>query len=81
MSFWSAVVIIFAIASVTWLRAQRYRAMGRGSVDHASGDTGREAELDREVHELRKRIAVLERIATDEKKHNDLAREIEALRD
>ncbi|KHK92621.1 hypothetical protein [Novosphingobium malaysiense] len=79
MSFWTAVVVLFAIACVTWLRTQKYRALGnkRGDYDH----TAREHELEREVEEMRKRIAVLERIATDEQRGKDLAREIESLRD
>ncbi|MDE8653079.1 hypothetical protein [Novosphingobium album (ex Liu et al. 2023)] len=78
MSFWSAVVLLFLIGSITWLRAQKYRAKGdRIEPAFLSGD----AELEREVQELRKRVAVLERIATDEKKEADLARQIEALRD
>lgn len=82
MSFWTAVVVLFAIGCVTWLRAQKYRALGgkagrRGDYDH----TAREHELEREVEEMRKRIAVLERIATDERRGSDLARQIESLRD
>ncbi|MCT2398856.1 hypothetical protein [Novosphingobium mangrovi (ex Huang et al. 2023)] len=79
MSFWTAVVVIFAIACFTWLRTHKYRALGKhqGNYDH----TAREHELEREVEEMRKRIAVLERIATDEQRGKDLAREIESLRD
>jgi len=83
MSFWTAVVVLFAIGCVTWLKAQRYRALGdkrsreAGDYDH----TDREHELEREVEAMRKRIAVLERIATDERRGKDLAREIDALRD
>ena len=42
---------------------------------------GREHELEDEIAELQRRIAVLERIATDERKSRDIAAEIEALRD
>ncbi|WP_067734444.1 hypothetical protein [Novosphingobium naphthalenivorans] len=79
MSFWTAVVVLFAIACWTWLRTQKYRALSHknGVYDH----TAREHELEREVEEMRKRIAVLERIATDEQRGKDLAREIESLRD
>ncbi|MEW9855400.1 hypothetical protein [Novosphingobium sp. M1R2S20] len=73
MSFGTAVVVIFAIAAITWLRAQKQRGgLGTGP---------REAELEREVEQLRQRIAVLERIALDERGGDSLAREIEALRD
>lgn len=83
MSFWTAVVVLFAIGCGTWLRIQKYRTLGdkfggrRGNYDH----TAREHELERQVEEMRKRIAVLERIATDERRGSDLAREIESLRD
>ena len=77
MSFWTAVVVLFAIASVTWLRSQKYRTMGHDR----SGNPAREEELEQQVEKLRKRIAVLERIAIDERRGDDLAREIESLRD
>jgi hypothetical protein len=76
MSFGTAVVVIFAIAAWAWLRAQKYRGenalTGRGATD---------PELERKVEQLRQRIAVLERIATEERGGDRLAREIEALRD
>lgn len=77
MSFWTAVVVVFAIASITWLRVQKYRALGHDR----TGASGREEELEREVEALRKRISVLERIATDQRRGDELAREIESLRD
>lgn len=81
MSFWNAVVVLFAIACFTWLRAQKQRggklSFGGDGEDHSQ----REHELEAEVESLRKRIAVLERIATDDKRGSDLARQIEALRD
>jgi len=83
MGFWTAVVVLFAIACVTWLKGQRYRALGdrNGNRLDTDGHTAREHELEREVEAMRKRIAVLERIATDEKRGDDLARQIESLRD
>lgn len=82
MSFWTAVVVLFAIGCVTWLKAQRCRALGeRRDGPPAYDHTAREHELEREVEAMRKRIAVLERIATDERHGKDLAREIDALRD
>ncbi|MFC3212838.1 MULTISPECIES: hypothetical protein [Novosphingobium] len=81
MSFWTAVVVLFAIACVTWLKAQRYRALSDKRADGDYDHTAREHELEREVDAMRKRIAVLERIATDEQRGKDLAREIDALRD
>lgn len=76
MSFWTAVVVIFAIASITWLRAQKLRGEKPGF--RLEGQA--ERELEGEIENLRKRIAVLERIATDERREKELAREIESLR-
>ena len=76
MSFGAVVVALFAIAAVAWRRAQKYRGEG-----HLSDPGSREPELEREVMELRKRIAVLERIAIEERGGDRLAREIESLRD
>ena len=95
MSFWTAAVVIVAILSITAARIARYRA---GLGDHRSHRHGhhhglgqalpspREAELAREVEDLRDRIAVLERIATDanssgERRSKAISDEIEALRD
>ena len=44
-------------------------------------DTGREAELEREVQDLRERVKVLERIATDGRETRLLSDEIEKLRE
>lgn len=76
MSFGTVVVVIFAISAIAWLRAQKYRR--GGAIDSASS---REPELEREIDQLRQRIAVLERIAIEERGGDKLAREIEALRD
>lgn len=90
MSFFSTVVALAAIGAFVWLRSLKYQAMGadpRAFLRRGKGMPGidvtsaREKELERQVDELRKRIAVLERIATDERKGSQLAREIEALRD
>lgn len=45
-----------------------------------TGPSPREVELQREVVDLRERVQVLERIATDGRKSRDLADEIESLR-
>ena len=81
MSFWTAVVVIVAIMAFVALRMAKYRALGhRGNAPHPQ--TGpREAELEREVLDLKKRLAVLERIATDDRQSKAIAQEIEALRD
>lgn len=82
MSFWTAAVIIVAIWGVVQMRTAKYQALGREEhnpppyVGHH-----REAELEREVADLKKRLAVLERIATDDRQSKAIAQEIEALRD
>lgn len=85
MSFGSTLVVIVAILAVVWLRNQKLRREGglpdmRG--DAASRFAERDAytgELEREVIELRKRVEVLERIATDDTRR--LSQEIDKLRD
>jgi hypothetical protein len=79
MSFGAVIVAIFAIAAFAWLKAQKYREESSGSMPLVSS---REPEMEREIEHLRQRIAVLERIAIEERGSGDrLAREIEALRD
>lgn len=75
-----AIVLIVAVARV--LRA-RYKAQhgvfeDRHGRDHILANPERER-MQEEIHALKDRIAVLERIATD--KSNRLEQEIEALRD
>ena len=84
--FFNTIVIVVAILAFVWLRSTRNRG---GIADrivnnrdrmHGGIADGRESELEREIVDLHKRIAVLERIATDERKSRDIAAEIEALR-
>jgi hypothetical protein len=88
MSMWSAIVAIVAIVAFANIRIAKYRALGK---DHARfGPKGtetarmsppRETELERELVDLKKRLAVLERIATDDRQSQAIAHEIEALRE
>ena len=80
MSFGTVVVVLFAIGCITAVKLHRQNRMG---ADHGRGAarSAHEAELERELEKLRQRIAVLERIATDEQRGQDLSREIESLRD
>lgn len=94
MSFWSAMVAIVAILAFTASRIARYRAgLGdpprRPSIHGAVAEaiaardampSARENELQREVDDLRQRIAVLERIATEDRHSKAIAEEIEKLR-
>lgn len=75
MDFWTAVVLIVAIGCFTSMRMKRH-------APRQAPDFTQAGELEREVARLRERIAVLERLATDRQRGtDDLAREIEALRD
>lgn len=86
MSFWSAVVAITAIIAFTIMRVTRYGASGErhGRARHGHGGADlpspREEQLAREVEDLRDRIAVLERIATEDRHSRSVATEIESLR-
>jgi hypothetical protein len=78
------IVLVLAIASVVRARYGIVRT-GRGREEVYVGNRQNDAENDRlrgEVHQLKDRIAVLERIVTDGDRNRGLAleREIEALR-
>ena len=88
------VMVVWAIKSIRRNdRGERYfdpRAPWRGRRDWNGQDRNASAQpapvlpdpiLTREGDELRKRIAVLERIATDDRHGRKIAEEIEALRD
>lgn len=60
---------------------RRPRSERRGQVAAAALPSPREQELQREVEDLRERIHVLERIATDGRRPQALADEIERLRE
>jgi len=79
------IVLITAIASVVRARYGIVRT-GRGKEEVFVGNRHNDAENERlrgEVHQLKDRIAVLERIVTDGDRNRGLAleREIDALRD
>ncbi|MCW1381547.1 hypothetical protein OLX02_01800 [Novosphingobium sp. KCTC 2891] len=78
MSFWTAIVVIVAIIAWANIRMTKHRGESRPGQDIESQYT---ASLEREVADLRKRLEVLERIATDDRETKRLAQEIEALRD
>ncbi|MEY4240118.1 MAG: hypothetical protein RL339_2719 [Pseudomonadota bacterium] len=83
MNFWTALVIIVAITAFANIRMAKYRAQGGlpKSAEPARMVTSqRENELLREVEDLRERVRVLERIATDGRGATALANEIESLR-
>ena len=93
MNMWEAIVVIVLVVSFAKvLRARFYADAGLirdrprinkwgDAVPIASGDSGQEAEaLHREIADLRERVKVLERIATDGARPDALAAEIEKLR-
>lgn len=79
MSFWFAIVAIVAIASFSKVMRARYNA--QHLIQAFRPDTGETEALAREVAALNKRIAVLERIITENRSTITLADEIEALRE
>ena len=85
MSFWTAIVLIVAISTLSGVLIERYKAMGRmGDAENEKGRNELRHERDAaqaELTDLRERVRVLERIATDGRKSADLHDEIEKLRD
>ena len=79
MTFWSALVAIIAIIAFASIRIAKIKARDRTKGEDLPPP--REAELEREIIDLKKRLAVLERIATDDRQSKAIAQEIEALRD
>jgi N-acyl-D-aspartate/D-glutamate deacylase len=85
MSFWTAIVIIVAIISVAQVLQARHRARHGITTDIMGNETPIEPPtnpaLEREVAELRERVKVLERIATEDRETKLLSAEIESLRE
>jgi len=87
MSFWTAAVVIVAIACFTAVRIAYYnRRHGFGPPGASQLGGTEDPALRREVEELRERIKVLERITTDTNttaalESRRVSDEIEALRD
>ena len=79
MTFWIAIVAIVAITQGARVMRSRHVAMAR--IEAVRGDNADNAALAREVAALNSRIAVLERIVTENRSSRDLAHEIDALRD
>jgi len=87
MDFWTVVMVLGIVGMTQIARVLRakYNAQHgiitdrKGNVQHLLQPADKE--LQREVETLRERIKVLERIATDGRQTNNLAAEIESLRD
>lgn len=78
MGPFSMVVAIILIVTIGRVLQARYRALGREQSPVQSADAMRAAE---EVRLLKERVAVLERVVTDNHGSLGLDREIERLRD
>ena len=77
-----AVVIIVAIIAFTEVQKAKYRA--RNGIDWMGGEKPIEQNnpaQQREIEELRERVKVLERIATEDTETKRLSAEIESLRE
>jgi hypothetical protein len=84
VTFGTVIVVLAAIFAITFLIRSRHNArLGHWDGEHSQplGNPQREAELRREIEELRERVHVLERIATDGTEAKRLSAEIERLRD
>jgi uncharacterized coiled-coil DUF342 family protein len=85
MSFWTAIVVIVAIIALAEIIKTKHRAR-HGITTDAMGNEKPLAPptnpaLEREVEQLRERVKVLERIATEDRETKLLSAEIESLRD
>ena len=84
MSFWTAIVVIVAIVCVAEVIKARHRAHHGITTDVMGNEKPIEPPvnraLEREVEELRERVKVLERIATEDRETKLLSEEIESLR-
>ena len=89
MSFWTAVVIMLAIIAFTEMVKSKHRhgsGLGDDQSERGQHQTFDRTEERRELDELRERIKVLERIATDNnsldaRETKRISAEIEALRE
>lgn len=80
MSYWSAIVAIVAIIAYVIIRLNRDKHHAT-PLDQTEVDQAYTEALEREVAEMRKRLEVLERIATEDGEARRLSREIDSLRE
>jgi len=85
MNWAFAVVLIVALVCVAEVLKAKYRAKNGIAFDWMGGEKPiappTNPELEREVEELRERVKVLERIATEDRETKRLSAEIESLRE
>lgn len=81
MNPFEMVVLIVAITAIASIFRAKYGVVRRGKgEDFVRPDNGENERLRQELRTLKERVAVLERIATDNDRGITLDREIEALR-
>jgi len=85
MNLWEFILLV-SIAGMIYSAWRSKHLAGLGAYEDHKGeiqriDRGRETELEREVQELRERVKVLERIATEGHETRLLSDEIDKLRD
>jgi fatty acid desaturase len=85
MNLWEFILLI-SVAGMFYSAWRSKHLAHHGAYEDDSGkvrpfETGREAELEREVTELRERVKVLERITVEGRETHLLSDEIEKLRD
>lgn len=76
MSLWTMIFLIVLVGCVTNVLTERYKALGKQQRETGS-TPGNIGDSRREIVELRERIKVLERIATDA--NTSEAREVKAI--
>jgi hypothetical protein len=84
MNLWTAIVIIVAMVCIAEIIKAKHRAQAGITTDMMGNEKHVEREdpaLKREVEELRERVKVLERIATEDRETKLLSAEIENLRE
>ena len=85
MNLWTAIVIIVAIIAVAEVMKAKHRARHGITTDMMGNEKPvappTNPALEREVEELRERVKVLERIATEDRETKLLSAEIESLRE
>ena len=83
MNLWTAIVIIVALISIVEVIKSKHRAKAGITTDMMGNEKYVQTEdpaLKREVEDLRERVKVLERIATEDRETKLLSAEIESLR-
>ena len=85
MNLWEFILVV-TVAGMIYSAWRTKHLAKIGAYEDEKGkirqlDRGREAELEREVEELRERVKVLERITVDGRETHLLSDEIEKLRD